>query len=143
MADELTQRVADELEIRNLVNRIAQLADDGELDEYVRCFTKDGIWDGGASIGVRKGHEEIRAGSAGRRSTGDSGPGSNTRHLITTSTVDVQGDRATGRAVFQHFVETHASPTLNMIGVYEDEFARTEGGWCLARRRVLMGPAIS
>ncbi|MCH2171440.1 nuclear transport factor 2 family protein [Myxococcota bacterium] len=141
MADEgLVQRVADELEVRNLLARLAQMADDGELDEYIQLFTEDAIWDGGANYGSKQGHAEILAGARARREGGTSGPGTHTRHVITTSTVTLSGDRAHARSVFHYYVNTDATPALVTLGIYEDEFARTERGWCMAHRKI-QGPA--
>lgn len=137
MADEgLVQRVADELAIRNLIARLAQLADEGDLDEYIQLFTDDARWDAGAAFGCRTGHDEIRAGAVERRASGTSGPGTHTRHVITTSVVSAEGDGGTGRSVFHFYTKTDGMPELALIGVYEDEFARTERGWCLAHRRI-------
>ena len=135
--DEMLRRVADELEIRNLLARLAHLADDGDLDEYIQLFTDDARWDAGAAFGCKVGHEEIRAGVVERRSTGTAGPGSHSRHVITTSAVEVAGDRATGCSIFHFYVNTNEAPQLALLGVYEDEFARTDRGWCLAHRKIL------
>jgi len=35
MTNEALQRTSDELEIRNLLAKIAQLSDDGDLDDYI------------------------------------------------------------------------------------------------------------
>jgi 3-phenylpropionate/cinnamic acid dioxygenase small subunit len=139
--DGLTRRVADELEIRNLVAKLAQLADEGDLDEYIQLFTEDAGWDGGPALGTSKGHAELLAAARERRASGRSGPGTFTRHVVTTATVDVQGDRATGRAVFHYYTRTNETPVLTLLGVYEDEFVRTERGWCMALRKVLGGAA--
>lgn len=138
--DTLTRRVADELEVRNLVAKLAQLADEGDLDEYIELFTEDARWDGGAALGTTQGHAEILAAARERRNTGRSGPGSNTRHVVTTSTVEIEGDRARGRAVFHYYVKTDEVPALMMLGTYEDAFVRTERGWRMAQRTVLVGP---
>lgn len=140
MADgNLAQRVADELEIRNLVARLAQLADGGDLDEYIQCFTEDAGWDGGAVLGTSKGRTEIRAAAEKRRTGGTSGPGTNTCHVISTQVVEVSGNSATSRAIFHYYRETHATPVLAMMGVYEDRFSRTDSGWCMAQRNVIAG----
>ena len=136
MNEKTIQRVADELEIRNLVARLAQLADDGDLDDYIQLFTDDAVWDGGAALGSKKGHAELLAAARERRASGVSGPGTNSRHVITTSVVEVEGNRATGRAVFHYYVKTDGAPELALMGVYDDEFVRTERGWCLARRTI-------
>lgn len=137
MADgDLVQRVADELAVRNLLARLAQLADEGELDEYIQLFTEDAIWAGGPNFGSRQGHAEILAGARERRESGTSGPGTHSRHVVTTSAVTVSGDRASARSVYHYYVKTDATPELASMGVYEDEFARTERGWCMAHRRI-------
>jgi len=137
--DDQIRNVADELEIRNLLARLAQLADDGELDEYIELFTEDGIWEGGA-FGERRGHASILAGARERRATGTSGPGSNSRHVITTTAIHLNGDTATGRSVFHYYTNTQATPVLAILGVYEDQFRRTPSGWKLAHR-VIFAPA--
>ena len=138
MADEgLVQQVAGELAIRNLIARLAQLADDGDLDEYIQLFTDDARWDAGAAFGCRTGHDEIRAGAVERRASGTAGPGTHTRHVITTSVVSAQGDSGTGRSVFHFYRKTDGVPELALIGIYEDAFERTERGWCLAHRKIV------
>ena len=49
-------------------------------------------------FGVRVGHDEIREGAVERRASGTAGPGSHSRHVITTSAVSVAGDQATAEA---------------------------------------------
>jgi 3-phenylpropionate/cinnamic acid dioxygenase small subunit len=130
------QRVADDLEVRDAVARIAQLSDEGALEEYIALFTEDAVWDGGAAFGVRKGHADILAGARERRGAGTSGPGSHNRHVITTSAVQVQGDSAQVRSYFLFYVECDKSPAVRVVGVYQDEFRRTPAGWKLARRMI-------
>ncbi len=137
--DEGLQRAADELEIRNLLAQLAQLADDGDLEEYIRLFTEDASW-GGAGQGVRRGHAELLAGATERRASGTSGPGTNTRHVITTTAIQLNGDMATGKSYFHFYRNTHATPELSRMGVYEDEFRRTSQGWRMAKR-LIVGPA--
>ena len=139
MSDDSIRRVADELAVRNLTCRLAQLADEGDLDDYVACFTKDAVWDGGEELGTTKGHEEIRAAAMERRRDGRAGPGTHSRHEINTQTVEVEGDHARSRAIFHYYTGTDATPTLAMIGVYEDEYTRTDQGWRLSKRLVKVG----
>ena len=128
------QRVADDLEVRSAVARIAQLSDEGGLDDYLAMFTDDAVWDGGSVFGVRKGHADILAGAKERRAAGTSGPGSHNRHVITTSAVRVEGDVARVRSYFLFYVECDKTPSARVVGVYQDEFRRSKAGWKLARR---------
>lgn len=138
MTVEDTARVGIELEISNLISRIAILADQGELDEYVDQFTEDSVW---AFPGApRCGRADIRAGAETRRAGGVTGPGSKTRHVITNVSVRVAGpDRATADSYFIFLQNTSASPSIVNMGVYHDNFVRQGEAWRLARREITFG----
>ena len=100
-------------EIRSLLARIAQLADTGDLDEYLTLFTDDAVWamPDNPAVGMvaneKQGHAEIRAGAEERRASGLQGPGTDSRHVLTTIAVDVESDdRATARSYFMFFGST-------------------------------------
>jgi uncharacterized protein (TIGR02246 family) len=135
--EETIRSAADQLEIRNLLARIAHSSDTGSLDEYLDLFLPDASW-GGTGFPVRTGHAEIRAGAEQRRAGGAAGPGTHSQHVISTIDVRVDGDRATSRAIFQFYTETQATPVLRTTGYYQDEFQRTPRGWKLASRRITM-----
>ncbi|MCW2889289.1 MAG: hypothetical protein QOE54_2917 [Streptosporangiaceae bacterium] len=131
-------RIRDELEIRNVVARIAQLSDMGDLDDYGALFTEDAHWElpGGPA---KHGRSEIRAAGAARRAEGVTGPGSHTRHAIGTVAVTVDGDAAVAESYWQFYVETATAPALRSMGHYRDTFRRTPHGWRLARRQITNG----
>ena len=79
-AEEVLQRVADELEIRNLLARLAQLADGGDLDDYVSLFAEDAVWEGYGP--ARRGKADILAGATERRAAGGQGPGTHSYHIV-------------------------------------------------------------
>jgi ketosteroid isomerase-like protein len=133
--DEQLQRVADELEIRNLIHRLAQLADDGQLEEYIQLFTEDAVWEG-AGYPARRGHADILTGARERRASGIAGPGTHTRHVVANSVIQLQGDAARATSVFHFYGNTDATPELRILGVYNDELRRTPKGWKLARRSI-------
>lgn len=136
--DVLLRRVADELEVRSIVARLAQYADDGDLDDYVALFTEDAHW---AMPGApRTGRADIRAGGEARRATGEAGPGSHSRHMITTVAVEADGsDTAVADSYWLFYVDTDTTPTLKLCGTYHDTFRRTPDGWKLARRDITFG----
>ena len=137
--DATTQRIADDLAIRNLIARIAHLADHGEdLDVYLECFTEDAEWN--FPIGARKGHADILAGAQERRAAGTTGPGANSRHILTT--IDVRadgGDTATSDSYFVFLVETNVAPKIFNCGHYHDTWVRTPSGWKLKVRDIVLG----
>jgi len=140
--------IADELAIRNLLARLAHLADTApieQVEEYVALFTEDATW-AVPSAGVlpaqeRQGQEEIRAAARARREDGTQGPGANRRHIISTTTVEFPSDdRASVRSCWQRFDETLADVQVsNGIGEYHDTFVRTPEGWKLSRREIIFG----
>jgi 3-phenylpropionate/cinnamic acid dioxygenase small subunit len=48
----------------------------------------------------------------------------------------VQGDTAQVRSYFLFYVECDKTPTVRVVGVYQDELRRTPSGWKLARRLI-------
>src|ERR1700692_4658434 len=69
----------DERQIRNLIARLAHLADYGDLDVYMTLFTEDALWEGPSSpatpqVGVtNQGAAAIRADREQRRRVGGQG----------------------------------------------------------------------
>jgi 3-phenylpropionate/cinnamic acid dioxygenase small subunit len=149
VVDPVVQRVADELEIRNLVAELSQLADtasDDELDKYLALFTDDAIWavlaDSKAlQVQARQGHAEILAGVRERRAAGIQGPGTDTRHVVSTLVVTFEtSDRALARCYWQYYTNTSSSaPVLALMGEYRNTLVRTPQGWRLARRELVPG----
>jgi uncharacterized protein (TIGR02246 family) len=127
----------DELAVRNLVARVAQYADGPDVDAYVALFTPDAVWDMPGA--PRRGHAEIRAGSEDRRAAGQIGPGSNTRHVVSTVNVRVYEGHAVADSVWQFYADTASSPRLALMGTYHDELVRVGGEWKLARRQIMIG----
>ncbi len=140
MTDALVAQTAAELKIRNAIARIALLADQGDLDDYVDQFTEDAVWD--FPNGPRRGRDDIRAGAEERRAGGVTGPGSATRHVLTTVSVQLDtgaDDTATADSYFLFYQHTTTTPTLFNMGHYHDTFARQGDVWRLARRDITLG----
>ncbi|HVX21144.1 MAG TPA: nuclear transport factor 2 family protein [Acidimicrobiales bacterium] len=135
-------KVAATLEIRNLVARVAQVADHGDLEEYAALYTDDAAWEmpGAPRYGVA----DIMDGARQRRSEGVTGPGSATRHVITTLSVEVADPTegtgtATADSYFLFFRDTTTTPTLFNMGHYHDTIRHAGGRWRIARRQITLG----
>ena len=88
----------------------------------------------------RHGRADIRAGSEERRASGTVGPGSNSRHVITTLAVDlVERDRAIVDSYWLYYVETHEVPRLTLVGHYHDTVVRDGDTWRVSRREIAFG----
>ncbi len=140
--DNQVQRVADELEIRNLLARLAMAADEGTPEEYAALFTEDARWIMAPLAGAaqafppRESRDEIVASLRERRASGGGGPGSHTRHVVAMTHVDIAGDTARSRSYMTYYRETASAPQLALIAVYDDDFRRTVDGWKLCARDI-------
>jgi 3-phenylpropionate/cinnamic acid dioxygenase small subunit len=130
--------VADELAIRNLVARMAHLVDEGEFDEYSELLAENAVIEAGN--GTRNGRAHILQVARERRASGTSGNGES-RHLVTTTWVQVVQEKTSARAAscFLFVRNTTTHPTVEHVGRYHDEFACSRGMWRLVRRRILVG----
>jgi uncharacterized protein (TIGR02246 family) len=138
VSEAVSARIEAELQIRNVIARIAILADQGDLDEYADQFTEDAVW--AFPSAPRHGRANIRAGAEARRVEGTTGPGTATRHVISTVAVQVdQSDRATADSYFVFLQNTTTSPTIFNMGAYHDSFVRDGQSWRLARREITLG----
>jgi len=133
-------------EIRTVLAHIAQLADTGDLDEYITMFTSDAVWAMpenpllGMPANSRQGHEAILEGARERRASGLQGPGTDTRHVLTTLAIEVVDDaHANARSYFLYFGETSTAPAVKTMGQYDDVLVKGEHGWQLAHRTIAMG----
>jgi hypothetical protein len=123
----------DEAAIRNLIGLAALLGDTGAAEDYRRVYAPDAAWRMGNV--AQEGADEIVAAAAARRGEGVSGPGSGTRHFVTTLTVDVADDRARAISYYAFL----AGNMIRTTGTYHDELARTEAGWRITRRDITSG----
>jgi 3-phenylpropionate/cinnamic acid dioxygenase small subunit len=142
----MTAKAEHDGEIRSALARIAQLADGGDLDEYITLFAEDAVWampenpTMGMPASEKRGRAEIRAGAEERRASGLQGPGTETRHVLTTIAVDIESDdRATARSYFQFYASTASQPVLRNMGQYDDVFVRDTQGWQLQQRTITFG----
>ena len=139
------QQVADELAIRNLLARTAQMADWGAVEDCEACYTADAVWAMPASPAVGlpatelQGRDAIIAGVRDRRAAGIQGPGARSRHVLTTMHVAFDGaDEATVNSVFLFLDESQAPPALKSSGRYVDTVRRDGAEWKLAVRRIVL-----
>ena len=135
----------DDGEIRSLLARLAQLADSGDLDQYLSLLTDDIAWvvpaipQTGVAASEKHGRDEVAAGVRERREAGIQGPGSNTMHLVTTISVQTDGDEATAASTWLFLADASTAPRIQAVGRYTDTLRRTPSGWRLARREISAG----
>ena len=127
---------SDREQIVDLLSRLAQATDQGSLEEYAACFTEDASLNlpGGEPV---KGLDKLLASSKARRASGGVGPGSRTRHFISTTSVQV-GDGTASSVSYVIFYGIEATgPVPKAFLVYNDRFRRMGTDWRLCERRIL------
>ena len=136
--DDLASLLA-ERDIRNLIARLAHLADDGDLDEYLTLFTEDATWHRTMNDDRRAGHAELRAGAEERRRDLIQGPGSGTRHLLASTWVAVDSDTEARAESYYLYIGTDRpeGPDLRTTGRYRDTFRRVDGVWKMSSRTLI------
>jgi 3-phenylpropionate/cinnamic acid dioxygenase small subunit len=145
--DSVLARVAAELEIRNVVARLAQFADSGQIDEYLRLFTEDAEWDmpdnprtglPGASL---KGRAAIAEGANQRRAAAEKTPEISQMHFVATTAVEAtdENEDATAISYFQFVVSDATESKVRVLGTYHDTFRNIGGQWKLAKRLIVFG----
>lgn len=133
-------------EIHQALARLAHLADDGEVADYLDLFAEDAVWETpevtatGTKADRRAGRADIGDGVIARRAHGIQGPGSATRHLVHTIEVtDGTDGTASSVAYWAFYRSTTSTAVLAGLGRYDDEWKLTPAGWKLARRKVTLG----
>jgi ketosteroid isomerase-like protein len=132
--DALLDRLLAESDIRNAIASLAQATDSGTPEEYVEHWTSDAVWE---VVGreTRSGRDDILAGAQARHEAGLIGPAAQICHIVATSVINVDGERATARSSHAVVVK-NPEAVIGFYGTYDDEFRRESGTWLLAKRTV-------
>jgi uncharacterized protein (TIGR02246 family) len=129
----MSNRTADEHQIRNLVHRYADAASRRDARGVAGTFTSDGQWYA-PELGRHRGTDAMIAfftsmldGWAVFLQGIQSG-------VITFDEAD-DDDRAAGRWFVQETGQREAGTTVTIAGVYHDQYRRIDGSWRIAHRR--------
>jgi 3-phenylpropionate/cinnamic acid dioxygenase small subunit len=124
----------DREQIRELYSRYAFTIDYGPYDEWVKCFTPDGVFDS-PRLGRHEGHEALRKFTVTyTASRGDA----QVRHMMTNVTFRIEGDMAKGGCYLTYYHCKAGKATLQAIGRYQDELRKINGEWLFHYRRVFI-----
>jgi hypothetical protein len=126
--------------IEDLQGRYMFALDWRNEDAYAATFAPDGEMDSAAVTGkgrdaIRqeildmKAREATRAEEAGK-------PTPRMRHNITNLALDINGDRAHGRAYWTSYTNANGKPEINGYGHYEDELIKSDGKWYFTKRKI-------
>jgi uncharacterized protein (TIGR02246 family) len=131
---------ADLLEILDLFARYAWGMDARDEDAYASVWTHDAVWTGNTGTHC-EGLEEILASFRRSKSTALPEAGSAVR-LFGHPMVTFDGDTATARTEMVAFRSTEQAIYPYSVGYYLDELRRTDDGWKLSRREMVVSPTM-
>ncbi|HVV29374.1 MAG TPA: nuclear transport factor 2 family protein [Mycobacteriales bacterium] len=120
-------------EAERIVLAYARCADERRGADLVALFTDDGVVD----LGEKQltGKAELAAFYGGNKPVTDRTAPQRTKHFITNVVAESTGsDTASAQCYFQMFQPTG----LAVWGRYLDDLVRTDGGWRIARRTVVV-----
>ena len=129
--------------IEDLQARYLFAFDWGDAEGYANTFAEDGVLNFG--WGEYKGRQAIRgfmerddeSGEQSRPSTPEGERPRVGRHIISNIVVNIDGDRATGRAYWTHMTTGPTGyGTVDFFGHYEDEMVKVNGEWLFSRRHI-------
>ena len=152
MSEEDLQAIKDELEIRNLVGKLATMADLAEdLTEYFSLWTDDGTFDMREPFGRQEGDPPsawkvsglvaLRENRKQLRDTGFQGPGTNVWHANTTLHINLLDENNAEAQSYWVLYGSKDKVEVLRIGHYHDRFRKEGGRWKMAYRTVTPGRA--
>jgi hypothetical protein len=124
------QEISDRMEINDLMVAYCYAVDTRNYDALDEVFTEDAVIDYSEMVGIKGNPTEIKAflkeGLA---------PISAFQHIISTSQIKLDGDRASGRTICTNPMVIREGQHLLAFGLwYRDEFVRTAKGWRISSR---------
>jgi 3-phenylpropionate/cinnamic acid dioxygenase small subunit len=128
----ITGTFEDREQIRELYARYAFTIDHGPYEEWVKCFTADGVFES-PRLGRHVGAEGLRRFTAIYR---ESLGGAEVRHMMTNVTFRVEGDYASGACYLTYYHCKNGKATLDALGRYEDQLRKVDDCWLFQSRKV-------
>jgi ketosteroid isomerase-like protein len=128
------QEISDRIEINDLLVNYSTAIDRCDFDALDDVFTKDALIDYTTYGGIKGSLEEAKA------FLKETLPlFSATQHMISNSSIKIEGDTATGRTMCHNPMlskNEDGSENLTFLGLwYVDKLVRTEKGWRIKERK--------
>ena len=122
--------LSDRMEIQDLMVDYCTAIDARDWDALDAVFTPDAVIDYTEMVGVKGSLAEIKAFLASSMSVVAA-----CQHIISTSKITLDGDRAHGRTICTNPMVLHPSGHVMLLGLwYRDTFVRTPQGWRISSR---------
>ncbi len=133
----ISETLADREEIRELYARYAHSIDAAQFDEWVECFTEDGVFES-PRLGKHRGRDGLRKFCAMYK---ESWGGAKPMHLMSNVSIAVNGDRAAGGCYLAYFHCKAGKAEFSAVGHYTDKLRKVNGRWRFEHRQVAIDGA--
>jgi 3-phenylpropionate/cinnamic acid dioxygenase small subunit len=124
--------IDDREELRELYARYCLSIDNGRYDDWIDCFTDDGVFES-PRFGRHAGREDLRRFCTRYE---ESLGGAKALHVVANISFEIKGDAAAGVCylMYHHCKEGRLEQVA--VGFYTDRLRKTAGGWRFASRHV-------
>lgn len=131
-------RLVAESAIRQLIARTALLGDCGQPEDYATVYAPQAVWQ---LAGLRdEGISEIIEAARRRRAKKTSGPGTDSKHVVTLLDIEfADAGHARVRSYFTFYTSASTQPTVAVVGSYIDDVEEADGEWKIAKRVSTIG----
>jgi len=121
-------------QIRDLYYRYALAIDADQREDWVACFTDDGVFDS-RRLGKHAGHDQL---TAFTRIYREHLAGGQARHVVNNILIKLDGDHATGSCYLTYYQTKNGKTELAAIGGYNDKLRKVDGKWLFEYRKVFV-----
>jgi len=121
-------------QIRELYVRYALSIDEDRREDWVACFTEDGVFES-PRLGRHAGREGLREFT---RIYKEAQAGAQVRHVMSNISVQIEGERATGMCYLTYYHTKGGKSELAAVGGYRDKLRKVGGKWLFEHRKVFV-----
>jgi 3-phenylpropionate/cinnamic acid dioxygenase small subunit len=130
----LTGTLEDREEIRELYARYAHTIDNGHYEQWIDCFTEDGVFES-PRFGRHAGSEGLKRFTVVYQ---ESLGGAKPLHHMTNVTFSLSGDHADGSCYLAYYHCKEGKAALSAVAHYVDRLRKVDGEWKFSSRRVVL-----
>ncbi len=122
--------------IQDLYNRYFAALDDGPDEQWVECFSADGVLET-PSLGILgAGHAALAAWIKDYHESWKKDE--QRRHMLTNLSLDVHGASASGNCYLTAYHCRAGKAHLGVVGYYRDQLVKVDGAWRFSYRLVVV-----
>ena len=128
----ITGTIEDREEVRVLHARYCLTIDTCRYDEWIDCFTEDGVFES-PRFGRHSGRDGLKRFTAMYK---ESLGGAKVLHVVANPAFDLDGDSGTGTSYLLYYHCKDGKAALSAAGTYTDSLRKVNGEWRFESRRV-------